>query len=164
MAICRESRTQPESTASDLLTPLLCLPRSAQREAASASWGSNQHCSTAFTHGPVHSCCADKTIRIGPGEGRGEAGLRNSSRAGWDMRPCSQPLLTLTVVLDDALEVVCHQRPESPFVRQAQAVGKDDRSIHHCAMDKLEGGSRKEQCLFSFSPRDGHSLGLTIRT
>lgn len=76
--------------------------------------------------------------------------------------PHSQLLLGLTIVLDDALEVVCHQRPESPFVRQTQPVGKDDRGIHHCAMDKLEGGSRKETCLFSLSHRDRHSLGLTM--
>lgn len=81
-----------------------------------------------------------RSKRRGLGESRSK---EPTSR--WDRTPDphSQLLLALTVVLDDALEVVCHQRPESPFVRQTQPVGKDDRSIHHCTMDKLEGGSQK---------------------
>ena len=103
---------------------------------------------------------AVQTKRWGQGLGRAgqEAGPRNSSRVGRDTRPGSQPLLALTVVLDDALEVVGHQRPESPFVRQAQAVGKDDRSIHHCAMDKLEGGREQERTLFIFLLPQGWAL------
>lgn len=100
----------------------------------------------------------------GWGLGRAEEGRFKEPTSRWDgtRDPHSQLLLGLTIVLDDALEVVCHQRPESPFVRQTQPVGKDNCSIHHCAMDKLEGGSRKETCLFSLSHRDRHSLGLTM--
>lgn len=96
--------------------------------------------------------------------GRSEKGRSKEPTSRWDgtRDPHSELLLVLTIVLDDALEVVCHQCPESPFVRQTQAVGKDDGGIHHCAMDKLEGGSRKQTCLFSLSHRDGHSLGLTM--
>lgn len=69
--------------------------------------------------------------------------------------PRSQLLLGLTVVLDDALEVVCHQRPESPFVRQTQPVRKDDGGIHHCAMDKLQGGSMKNNQRSYFPSSEG---------
>lgn len=120
---------------------------------------------------PIHSycqmLCRKKKIRrkrmMGLGESRGRQVQGAHTQVGQDTRPSHfQLLLGLTIVLDDALEVVCHQRPESPFVRQTQPVGKDNCSIHHCAMDKLEGGSRKETCLFSLSHRDGHSLGLTM--
>jgi len=93
--------------------------------------------------------------------GRAEEGRPKEPTSRWDGTRDPQPqlLLGLTIVLDDALEVVCHQRPESPLVRQTQPVGKDDRGVHHCAMDKLEGGSRRQTRLFSLSHRDGRSSG-----
>lgn len=95
--------------------------------------------------------------------GRAEEGRCKEPLSRWDgtQDPHSQLLLGLTVVLDDALEVVCHQRPESPFVRQTQSVGEDDGGVHHRAVDQLEGGSRTETWLFSPSHRNRHSLGLT---
>lgn len=52
--------------------------------------------------------------------GRAEAGRSKEPTPRWagTRDPCSQLPLSLTIVLDDALEVVGHQRPESPFVRQ----------------------------------------------
>lgn len=71
--------------ASGLVTPLLCLPRSAQREAARAQ---NQ---TLAQVGLFTAAMQTKQWGQGLGRAEQEAGVRNSSQVGWDTGPCSQP-------------------------------------------------------------------------
>lgn len=46
-------------------------------------------------------------------------------------------VVSFHIVLDDAFEVVGHQRAQGPLVGQPQAVGEHDGCVHHGAVDQL---------------------------
>lgn len=115
-----------DRAASGPLTPLPWSPLRAEREEASAA-GPQTRVQTNWQS--LHTLAlsqllagtTQQEVQEQEDGARAEQGGRQvqGTASRWDgmADPHSQPRLSLTVVLDDALEVVCHQRPESPLVR-----------------------------------------------
>lgn len=124
----REERPQHglDRAASGPLTPVPWSPLRADREEASAA-GPQTRVQTnwqgphTLAHSQLLAGTAQREVQEQEDRAGGEQGGRQvqgtASRGDGMADPHSQLRLSLTVVLDDALEVVCHQRPESPFVR-----------------------------------------------
>lgn len=117
------------------------------------------HCAVAEAPLPAHSqlphtCRGENTRSRRMGLGTAEEG-RAAARRNWGGPGA---LRGLTIVLDDAFEVVGHQRAQGPLVGQPQAVGEHDGCVHHGAVDQLREQQRNR--VISPLPKGQALLGI----